>query len=423
MSDLPPPADIDFTRIVRAGDHVMVETGTGEPQSLTRALLDQRHDIGPFTLIVNALYSGVIRADNTDGIRLIGPGAIGGSRALSKAGRLEIFPSHFSQIPRLIADKVLPVDVYLTQIAAGHDDGEGPSFGVIYDSKPEAIAAARSVVAERNARMPWIYCEASPDIEQFAQVVEADYMLPQLPSASFGDVERQIAAHVAELVENGSILQIGVGAIPDAVLVGLTQHKQLGIHSALITDGLFDLVDAGAITGETKPIDTGKIVAGLIFGTERLYAFADHNPDVLLRPMTYTHSLAIMARFDRFVTLNTAVEIDLSGQVNAEMAGSQYVGGVTGLNDFVRGARAAKRGRSILAMTATARGGSVSRITSKIASGVVTVVRSDVDTIVTEFGVAELLGQSLSERARRLIAIAHPDFRADLKAAARIDLV
>ena len=422
MSDLPPAAEIDFTRIVRAGDHVMVEAGPGEPQSLTRALLEQRHEIGPFTLIVTALYAGVIRADNTDGVTILSPGAIGGTRALSKAGRLNVFPAHFSHVPRLIADKILKVDVYLTQIA--RDGGSGPaSFGVIHDCKTEAIAAARTVVAECNARMPWTHAATAPPVDQFHQIVDADYALPQIPSATFGDAERRIAEHVAELVVDGSVLQIGVGAIPDAVLDGLKDRRRLGIHSALITDALVDLAQSGAITGETKPVDTGKIVTGLNFGTDKLYGFIDRNADVLLQPMTHTHSAAVMARFDRFVTLNSAVEIDLSGQVNAEMAGAQYVGGVTGLNDFVRGARAAKRGRSILAMTATARGGTISRIVAKIAFGIVTVARSDVDTIVTEFGVAELLGRSLSERARRLIAIAHPDFRADLTATACLDLV
>ena len=422
MSTLPPPATVDFTQFVKPGDHVLVETGPGEPQSLTRALLDQHHEIGPFRLIVNALFAGVIRAENTDGITLLGPGAIGGSRALSKAGRLNVFPSHFSHMPRLIRDKVLPVDVYLTQFATGRPGGQ-PSFGIINDIKSEAISVARTVIAERNARMPWTYGEDFPKEREFDQIVDADYSLPQVPSVAFGEVERKIAAYVAELVTDGSVLQIGVGAIPDAVLAGLQNRRRLGIHSALVTDGLVDLVESGAVTGETKPVDTGKIVTGLNFGTDKLYGFVDGNPDVLIQPMRHTHNPAVMARFDRFVTLNTAVEIDLSGQVNAEMAGSQYVGGVTGLNDFVRGARLAKRGRSILAMTATARGGSISRITPKIAFGIVTVARSDVDTVVTEFGIAELLGQSLSERARRLIAIAHPDFRSDLTSAAQTDLV
>ncbi|MGD9830067.1 MAG: acetyl-CoA hydrolase/transferase family protein [Hyphomicrobiaceae bacterium] len=418
MTSEPEAADIDFTRIVRPGDHVVVQTGTGEPQSLTRALLEQRHRIGPFTLVVNALQADVIRADRLDGVRVLGTGAVGKGRTLTRAGVMDVLPVHYFELMKLIQTGRLPVDVYLMQLAPAASGGGGVSYGTIYDWQPEVFAKARTVVAEMNAGMPWTNCGGdTPPPGRLDHVADASYRLPQVAPATFGEVERRIAGYVSELVPDGAVIQIGVGAIPDAVLDGLKTRRRLGIHSALLTDAIVELVEAGAVTGETKPIDTGKMVAGLLFGTDRLYRFVDGNPDLLMRPIRYTHAPATMARFDTFVTINTGVEVDLTGQVNAEMAGGDYVGGVTGLVDYVRGARVAANGRSIIALTSTARtrSGTISRIQARLPAGVVTIARSDIDTVVTEHRVAELLGQPLQERMRRMIAVAHPDFREALE--------
>jgi acyl-CoA hydrolase len=227
---------------------------------------------------------------------------------------------------------------------------------------------------------------------------------------------------VAELVPDGAVIQIGIGAMPTAILDALHSRRRLGIHSGMISDSVIDLVGAGAVTNETKPFDRGVSVAGTLLGTRRLYDFANQNKTLILKPLTFTHNVALLSQIDRYTSLNSAIEVDLSGQVNAEVAGGVYIGAVGGQVDYVRAARRSRGGRSVIAMPATARRGTVSRIVAKLSAPVVTTARSDVDTIVTEFGTAELCGISLEERARRLIPLADPRFREDLERAARMTL-
>jgi acyl-CoA hydrolase len=214
------------------------------------------------------------------------------------------------------------------------------------------------------------------------------------------------------------VLQVGVGATPDAILRLLHDRRDLGVHSGMIGDGLVELVEAGVITNASKPIDAGVSITGALIGTRRLSEFADRNPKIGMRSSAYTHNEATLSRLTRLVTINSAVEVDLTGQVNAEQSGDQYLGGTGGQVDYVRAGMRSRGGHSVIALPATARGGKVSRITPAL-SGPVTTARTDVDVIVTEFGAAELKGQTLPERARRLVAIAHPDFREELEQAAR----
>ncbi|MDE2049918.1 MAG: acetyl-CoA hydrolase, partial [Gammaproteobacteria bacterium] len=218
---------------------------------------------------------------------------------------------------------------------------------------------------------------------------------------------------------DGAVLQVGIGAVPDAILRLLHDRRDLGIHSGMVGDGLVDLVEAGVITNARKPIDPGISITGALIGTRRLYAFADGNPKIGMRNSAYTHGSTVLARLPRLVAINSAIEVDLTGQVNAEQSGSLYLGGTGGQVDFVRAGARSPGGRAIIALPATARGGKVSRITASL-SGPVTTARSEVDVIVTEFGAAELKGQALGERARRLVAIAHPSFQEELDRAAHI---
>jgi acyl-CoA hydrolase len=222
---------------------------------------------------------------------------------------------------------------------------------------------------------------------------------------------------VAGYIEDGAVLQVGIGAVPDAILRLLKDRRDLGVHSGMIGDGLVDLVEAGVITNARKPIDPGISITGALIGTRRLYEFVNRNPKIGMRSSAYTHDATVLSRLPRLVTINSAVEVDLTGQVNAEQSGSHYLGGTGGQVDFVRAGLRSPGGRSIIALPATARDGKVSRITASL-SGPVTTARSDVDVIVTEFGAAELKGQTLPERARRLVAIAHPDFQEELSRAA-----
>jgi acetyl-CoA hydrolase len=210
-------------------------------------------------------------------------------------------------------------------------------------------------------------------------------------------------------------LETGIGAIPDAILSALRDRRDLGIHSGLMGDSWIDLIEAGAVTNARKTIDRGECTAGVLFGTPRLYRFAHNNPQVVLQPVTHTHNVEVMGRLDNFIAINSAIEVDLTGQVNAELAGADYIGAVGGQVDFVRGAWRSRGGRSIIALPATAKSNTLSRVVSQIASSVVTTPRSDADLVITEWGVADLRAQTLPERARRMIAIAHPDFREQLE--------
>ncbi|HEX4210588.1 MAG TPA: acetyl-CoA hydrolase/transferase C-terminal domain-containing protein, partial [Candidatus Binataceae bacterium] len=228
-------------------------------------------------------------------------------------------------------------------------------------------------------------------------------------------VEQAIARHLGKYIEDGTTIQIGVGGIPDAVMASLGDRRDLGFHSGLINDRVAELIERGVVTNARKPIDTGLTITGALLGTNLLYDFAQQNAAIRVCPWKHTHSANILARLDRFFALNSAIEVDLTGQVNAEVAGDSYIGGLGGQGDFVRGAQLAERGRSVIALPATARNGTASRIVARLASGIVTTSRGDADLIATEFGVAELRGQPLDERVRRMAAISHPAFREALE--------
>ena len=241
----------------------------------------------------------------------------------------------------------------------------------------------------------------------------------EVPAARIGAADEAIACHCASFIGDGSVIQTGVGAVPDAILRLLHDRRDLGVHSGMLGDGLVNLVEAGVVTNARKEIDAGVSINGALIGTRRLYDFAHRNSAIRMTATSYTHDAAVLSRLSRLVTINSALEVDLSGQVNAEQSGSAYLGGTGGQVDFVRAGARSPGGHAIIALGATAKAGSISRITAML-SGPVTTARSEVDVIVTEYGAAELKGQTLAERSRRLIAIAHPDFREDLSRAAHI---
>jgi acetyl-CoA hydrolase len=241
--------------------------------------------------------------------------------------------------------------------------------------------------------------------------------LVELKPATITETDQAIAKFAAAYIGDGTVLQTGVGATPDAILRLLGDRRDLGVHSGMLGDGLVDLVEAGVVNNARKAIDRGVCINGALMGTQRLYRWAHRNPQMRMCSTAYTHDAAVLAKLERLVTINSALEVDLSGQVNAEQSGAQYFGGTGGQVDFVRAGSRSPGGRSIIALPATAKGGSISKIVPAL-SGPVTTARSDVDVIVTEFGAAELKGQTLAERTRRLIAIAHPNFREELDRAA-----
>jgi acyl-CoA hydrolase len=410
--------DLDLARFIKPGDTVVWGEGTGEPLTLSEALVAQRHAIGPVTVFLGSAFSETLRPEHADRLRLLAISAIGTHRKLVDAQVLRLIPCQLSDVPDLFERGVFKADVVLLQLSPPDAHGEY-SLGLLNDYLKIAMRRARVVIAEVNEQVPWTYADEPLDMTRVDYIVHTSL---EHAIRTPDETDRTIAARVAELVPDGAVIQIGIGAMPSAILDALHSRRRLGIHSGMIGDSVIDLIDSGAVTNETKPFDRGVSVTGALLGTKRLYDFAHQNKALVLKPFTFTHNVALLSQIDRFTSLNSAIEIDLSGQVNAEVAGGVYIGAVGGQVDYVRAARRSRGGRSIIAMPATARRGTVSRIVPTLSAPVVTTARSDVDVIVTEFGMAELCGISLEERARRLIAIADPRFREDLERAARMTL-
>jgi acyl-CoA hydrolase len=398
---------LDFAALVRPGDHVLCGQGAAEPLTLTSRLVAAADAIGAVEVFVGPLFSDTFAAAGA-GMRFASYGAMGRSAVLWKAGRLDVIPIHYSVLDAAFASGRMKADVVLLQLAPA-PSGQGFSLGLANDYVAQAARHARIVLAEVNPRVPWTHGAPLPDDVRLHALVAAEHDPIALAPVVIGAVEQAIARNVAAIVPDRATLQIGIGAIPDAVLSGLTGHRDLGIHSGVIGDRVIELLKAGAITNAHKSRDASLTVTNTIFGTRRAYDHVHDNAQVHVRPAAQTHAYAVLAAIDRLIAVNSAIEVDLTGQVNAEVAAGAYVGGVGGMLDFTRGASASVGGRAIIALPATARNGAVSRIVPRLSH--VTVPRSDVDVVATEHGVAHLRGISLVERARRLIGIADPRFR------------
>ncbi|HEY1168791.1 MAG TPA: acetyl-CoA hydrolase/transferase C-terminal domain-containing protein [Candidatus Limnocylindrales bacterium] len=345
----------------------------------------------------------------------IGPNA----RKAINEGRAEFIPVFLSDIPRLIDSGLLPLDAVFANMTPPDEHGFC-SLGTSVDTMLTAIRNARVVIAQFNKSMPRTLGDSFVPVSAIDYAVEVDQPPYEYTGGDSGGLEDRIGGFVAELVPDEATLQMGIGAIPAAVGKGLYGKKDLGVHTEMFTDVMVDLVERGIVTCQRKEIDCGKIVTAFMMGTRRLYKFVDNNPMVEMRPVDYTNDTSIIRRFRRMTAINSAIEVDLTGQVCADSIGHRMYSGVGGQMDFMRGAALAEEGRAIIALPSTAADGKVSRITASLKEGAgVTTTRSHVRTVVTEFGVAELFGQGFRERARRLIAIAHPDFRDELTAYAR----
>jgi 4-hydroxybutyrate CoA-transferase len=342
----------------------------------------------------------------------IGPNA----RAAVEEGRADYVPVFLSDVPHLFSSGVIGLDAVF--VNATPPDAHGfCSLGTSVEAIQAAVRAAKTVIVQFNRSMPRTLGDSFLHVNDIDLAIEVDVPPYERPVGDIGDVERRIGANVAELIPDGATLQLGIGAIPAATALFLRDKKDLGVHTEMFTDSVVDLVEAGAVTGEAKERNRGKIVTSFVMGSRRLYAFIHDNPMVEMRPVDFTNDTAVIRGFRKMVAINSAIEVDLTGQVAADSIGHRMYSGVGGQMDFIRGAALATEGRAIIALPSTAGGGTVSRITGTLqpGAGVVT-TRAHVRTVVTEFGVAELFGKSLHERAKALIAIAHPDFRDRLRA-------
>jgi acyl-CoA hydrolase len=411
--------ELELARYIRRGDTVVWAQGAAEPLTLSETVVAQRHAIGPITLFLGPGYSDTLAPEHADCLTFLGMSAIGTRRRLVDAGVLRLIPCQLSDVESLFDSGILKADVVILHLTPPVDGGGEYSMGLVNDYLKIAMRRARTVIAQVNDRLPWTYADEPLDMARVDYLVRSSRPPLEHSTREPSEVDKKIARRVAELVPDGAVIQMGIGAMPCAILDALHSHRRLGLHSGMVSDAVVDLINSGAVTNETKPFDRDASITGTLLGTRKLYDFAHRNRALRLVPLSVTHNIELLAQIDGFVSLNSAIEVDLSGQVNAEVAGGTYIGAVGGQVDYVRAARRSRGGKSIIALPATARGGKVSRIVASLNDPIVTTARSDVDIVATEYGTAHLRGISLEERARRLIAIAHPDFREQLERHAR----
>lgn len=411
-------AALDYRSFARPGDRIVVSQMSGEPLSLTRQLVAQRHDLEDIEVFIGVLNETAFTAASADRLRFRSFGAMGNARPLHAAGALAVVPVSLGRIGPAIMNGSIGCDIALVQLTPmGDPDRFG--FGVTCDYMRAAIDRARVVVAEVNLAAPRTSGSDFVRRDEIDILVESD-QTPTLPDARMpGALDRLIAANVIDLIEDGATLQVGIGGVPDAVLGAIGDRRNLGYHGGMLSDGAASLMRSGALTNAHKSVDAGTSVTAIISGSRDLFRFADGNPRIGLRRSDYTNDVAVIAAQARFIGINSALEVDLTGAVNAEAIGGRYIGGTGGLPDFAMGAAAARDGRSVIALPATAADGTRSRIVPHL-HGPVTVPAYLADVVATEFGRAELRGRSLAERACALIAVAAPQARDRLRAEAEL---
>jgi acyl-CoA hydrolase len=406
---------IDLSRYIASGSGVWWGQASAEPTVLVHALLDQADRIGPLRAFCGLSWDRRLTTELPAGITLSSYGALGSLRHLSRQGLLTVVPCNYSALPRLFAEGSLPCDVGLVQVSPPDRDGFC-TLGVGVDYSADALAHTPVLIAEVNQRMPATSGGPRLPLARFSAVVESDRPLLEAPERPSDLAQQVIGRQVAALVEDGDTIQLGVGTLPSAILQALSGHADLGVHSGMISEAATTLVDKGVITGARKEIDAGVIVTGTALGTQELYQRVPELP-IEFRAASYTHSPRVLAGLRSFVAINGAIEVDLSGQIGAEVRRGIYVGAVGGHTDFCRAA-STTGARSIIALRA--RSGDEPAIKPVLQGGSVTTPRSDVDYVVTEYGAARLRGASLAQRADRLTAIAAPEHRDDLERAARL---
>lgn len=402
--------------LLNPGMHVFVGGSVMEPLALLAALKDAPEASRGVTYITNPV-PGLSRIDYAtfhSQARLITNFMSDRMKDSFATGKIDFIPMQYHQRHFFVSGP-LQIDVALVQYGPPDSDGMcSPGYGI--DFVPAVIDRAKIVIAEINEALPSPPHLPKTHISKFHYAVKSNTQLQLLRIVPIDDVARQIGANVASLVRDGDCIEMGVGAIPNAALDALKDRNDLGIHSGLISDGVMHLANAGVVNGRMKTIDTGKIVTGIVAGSNAVMQWAGACPDISYKTVDYTHDVALLGQIDNFVAINGAVEVDLLGQLNSEMVNGRQISGTGGSVDFMRGALRSKGGRGIVAFTATAGGGKLSRIVPAISSdAVVTALRTDADYFVTEYGVAKVRGQPLQGAAEALIAIAAPQFRDGLR--------
>ena len=413
-------------RAIKSGDRIFLSGNASVPQKLLAALVEYAPNLTDVE-ICQALSIG--SSDYVDPglakhLRVNSMFISENIRTAVQEGRADFTPVFLSEFPLLFKQGILPLDVALVHVSPPDEHGYC-SFGVEVGLTKSAAESAKIIIAEVNQQMPRTLGDSFIHESKLNYVIPVDYPLPEVRMGEAGSSEviEQIARHIAELIPDGATMQMGIGAIPNAVLKYLFQKKDLGVHSELFSDGVIDLVEAGVLTNARKTLHPGKIIAGFIIGTRKLYEWVDNNPLIELHPTEYVNDPFVIAQNERMVAINSAIEVDLTGQVCADSIGPMLYSGVGGQLDFIYGASRSKGGVPIIALPSTTTlkdGTRITRISAmlKQGAGVVT-SRNHVRYVVTEYGVADLYGKSIRQRSRQLINIAHPDFRADLERQAK----
>ena len=411
----------DALAVVNSGDRIHVHQGCSEPEELVRALLQRAPELRDVEIIHIATMgiADYTRPEYEGHFRHVAFFIGSNVRAAVLEARADYVPIFLSEIEGLFRSGAMPIDVALIQCSPPDDYGY-LSLGAGVDIALTATQCARHVIVEVNDQTPRTLGDSFIHVSKADAIVETSHPLPEYQQGPVTDVHRAVARHVATLIPDAATLQMGIGEIPEAVLGALRDHQDLGVHSEMVPDGIVDLIQSGVVNNDKKALHPHKVIAGFVLGTKRLFDFIHDNPIFEFHPTSYCNDPFIIAQNERMVAINSALEIDVTGQVCADSLGYLPYSGIGGQVDFIRGAARAKGGVPIIALPSTAKGGTVSRIVPalKTGAGVVT-SRGDVHYVVTEYGVAHLHGKTLRQRAEALIQIAHPDFRQDLLQAAR----
>ncbi len=407
--------------VIKSHDRVYISGNAATPYTLMNALASRRDELQAVELVhVLLLGRDPLSVPEMEGhfrhnSLFVGPA----DRKAINEGRADYVPIFLHQIPNLFLSGQMPLDVAMLHLSPPDEHGF-MSFGVEVMASKAAAEMAKIVIAQVNEKMPRLLGDSFIHVSRVHKVVEISEDLPELEKKPFSEVEEKIGAFIADLIEDGSTLQLGIGGIPDAVLAALKNRRDLGVHTEMVSDGVMDAIDSGVITGAKKNFHPGKIILTFMLGSKKIYEFSHNNPIFEAHPTDYTNHPFKVAQNDNMVAINSAIEVDITGQICSDSIGTFIYSGFGGQVDFIRGAAHSKGGKPIIALPSTAKGGEISRIVPflKKGAGVVT-TRADVKYVVTEYGVAYLHGKNLQERTNSLIGIAHPDFRDDLIQAAK----
>lgn len=410
--------------LINSGERVYVHPGCATPEILVDALVDRANELENVEIIhiltvgktryVEPPYEGHFRHNAL----FIGKNV----RSAVHEGRADWTPIFLSEIPHLFYSKKLPLDVALIHVSPPDEHGFC-SFGVGVECTKPATEVAKKIIAQINPKMPRALGDSFIHVDKFTACIEVDTPIKELPQVESditpkeAEVYKKIGENIANIIGDASTLQLGIGAIPDAVLSFLHNKKHLGIHTEMFSDGIIKLIEEGVITNEKKTLHTGKVIASFVLGTKSLFEFLDDNPIFEFHPSHYVNDPFIISKNDKMIAINSAIQVDLTGQVCADSMGTKFYSGFGGQLDFIRGASRSEGGKPIIALPSTAKNDTISRIATQLTPGAgVTTTRGDVHFVVTEYGVADLYGRTVRERVQELIKIAHPNFRDELEA-------